>query len=64
MDKDVLNNQKIVRYQSGKLYETKDSYATEFPLTIMVNNEEFATVICSPNHLKELTIGFLASEVS
>ena len=62
MDKDVLNNQKIVRYQSGKLYETKDSYATEFPLTIMVNNEEFATVICSPNHLKELTIGFLASE--
>lgn len=28
----------------------------------MVNGEEFATVICSPNHMEELTLGFLASE--
>lgn len=28
----------------------------------MVNGEEFATVICSPNHMKELVLGFLASE--
>ncbi len=35
---------------------------TEFPLTIMVNGEEFATVICSPTNLEELVIGFLASE--
>ena len=33
---------------------------TEFPLTIMVNGEEFATVICSPTNLEELVIGFLA----
>ncbi len=35
----------------------------QFPLTIMANGEEFATVICSPTNLEELVIGFLASEV-
>lgn len=28
----------------------------------MVNGEEFATIICSPTNLRELVIGFLASE--
>lgn len=62
MNEDVLKDQPIVRFEDGKLIQTRDSYATEFPLTIMVNGDEFATVICSPNHLRELTLGFLASE--
>lgn len=62
MDKDVSQGQPIVRYENGKLFESDDSYVTEFPLTIMVNGEEFATVICSPTHMEELVIGFLASE--
>ncbi|MFZ8100488.1 formate dehydrogenase accessory sulfurtransferase FdhD, partial [Staphylococcus arlettae] len=62
MSKDVLNNQPIVRYENGELVESHDHYVTEFPLTIMVNGQEFATVICSPNNLTELVVGFLASE--
>lgn len=62
MHEDILTNQPIVRFENGKLVETKDHYVTEFPLTIMVNGEEFATIICSPNHLEELVLGFLASE--
>ncbi|MGO3048504.1 formate dehydrogenase family accessory protein FdhD [Staphylococcus casei] len=62
MNEDILTNQSIVRYEQGKLFNTTDHYVTEFPLTIMVNGEEFATVICSPNHLEELVLGFLASE--
>lgn|SRR5699024_253516 len=62
MNEDVLTNQHIVRYENGNLIETTDHYVTEFPLTIMVNGEEFATVICSPNHMEELVLGFLASE--
>lgn len=61
-DKDVLTNQTIVRFEDGELFETTDSYVTEFPLTVMVNGEEFATVICSPDHMEELVLGFLASE--
>ena len=62
MHEDVLTNQPIVRYEQGALIQTTDHYVTEFPLTIMVNGSEFATVICSPNHLEELVLGFLASE--
>ncbi|MCG3402500.1 formate dehydrogenase accessory sulfurtransferase FdhD [Staphylococcus massiliensis] len=62
MDKDLKTNQPIIRYKNGSLIETNDYYVTEFPLTIVVNKEEFATVLCSPNHLRELIIGFLASE--
>ncbi|MBI5974618.1 formate dehydrogenase accessory sulfurtransferase FdhD [Staphylococcus canis] len=62
MNRDIQYNQPIIRYENGKLYETEDSYVTEFPLTLMVNGEEFATVICSPNHIEELVLGFLASE--
>ncbi len=36
--------------------------ATEYPLTVMVNGEEFVTLVCSPDSLEELVIGFLASE--
>ncbi|BBD89340.1 formate dehydrogenase accessory sulfurtransferase FdhD [Staphylococcus caprae] len=62
MNKDVSTDQSIVRYENGELFETEDNYVTEFPLTIMVNGEEFATVICSPTNMEELVLGFLASE--
>ena len=62
MNKDVLQGQSIIRYEEGQLIQTTDSYVTEFPLTINVNGTEFATVICSPTHMEELVVGFLASE--
>lgn len=62
MNKDVLQGQSIIRYEDGQLINTTDSYVTEFPLTINVNGTEFATVICSPTHMEELVVGFLASE--
>ncbi|MDF0026860.1 formate dehydrogenase accessory sulfurtransferase FdhD, partial [Staphylococcus pseudintermedius] len=62
MSPDFKTNQPIVRFENGVLFETEDDYVTEVPLTIMVNREEFATVICSPNQLEELVLGFLASE--
>lgn len=62
MNRDIRYDQTIMRYENGQLFETTDNYVTEFPLTITVNGDEFATVICSPNHLDELVFGFLASE--
>ncbi|MDS3999212.1 formate dehydrogenase accessory sulfurtransferase FdhD [Staphylococcus capitis] len=62
MNNDVSSNQSIIRYENGQLFETEDFYVTEFPLTIMVNVEEFATIICSPTNMEELVLGFLASE--
>ena len=40
----------------------EDVVAREFPLTIILNNQELVTLLCSPNDLKYLAIGFLFSE--
>ena len=40
----------------------EDVVAREFPLTIILNNEELVTLLCSPTNLKYLAIGFLFSE--
>jgi len=39
-----------------------DLIVTEYPLTIFLNDEEFATVVCTPADLEEMVIGFLAAE--
>lgn len=41
---------------------TEDIVAKEFPLTIILNNQELVTLLCSPTDLKYLAIGFLFSE--
>jgi FdhD protein len=55
-------NKEIIKYENGKLFKGEDEIATEYPLTILVNGQEFATLVCTPSELDELVIGFLASE--
>ena len=58
-----LANKRTVRsYRDGGFHEIEDDVVTEYPVTIMLNEEEFATMVCSPEHLEDLVIGFLASE--
>lgn len=52
----------ITRYDGNISSKDHVEIEEEFPLTIVLNGEEFATMICSPTHLRELIIGFLASE--
>ena len=42
--------------------DSEDAVTIELPLTIMANNRELTTLLCSPTDLKYLAIGFLASE--
>lgn len=62
MGSQISQNNWIYRYENGILQEQMDEIVTEQPLTIMLNGQEFATMVCTPEHLEELTIGFLASE--
>lgn len=55
-------NQKIRKYSNGHLFDTTDNIVTEFPLTVFVNDMEFATMVCTPTHFEEMVVGFLASE--
>lgn len=40
----------------------EDTVVREFPLTILLNNQEVMTLICTPSNLDCLAIGFLFSE--
>ncbi|MSN98697.1 sufurtransferase FdhD [Bacillus paralicheniformis] len=62
MGKNITTSRNIFRYDNGEMTQQEDQMATEFPLTVMVNGEEFVTLVCSPDSLEELVIGFLASE--
>ncbi len=42
--------------------EVEDFVTEELPLTIILNNQELVTLLCSPRDLNYLAVGFLASE--
>ncbi len=50
------------RSAAGGLEPFEDTVVTEYPLTILLNGRELATVVCSPSHLEELVLGFLTAE--
>lgn len=58
----VMSSQPVMVYQDGRMTKQEDMIATESALTIVVNGEEFATLLCTPTYLEELSLGFLASE--
>jgi FdhD protein len=58
----LQNNWEVIRIHEGTMKRDAEEVAVEYPLTVMLNGEEFATMVCSPTDLRELLIGFLASE--
>ena len=52
----------ILRITEQGRRQSRDTVVTEFPLTIVLNNQELVTLLCSPTDLNYLAIGFLASE--
>ena len=50
------------RYEGDKHRQIEKQLVREFPLTIILNNTQLVTMLCSPGKLKELAIGFLVSE--
>ncbi len=52
----------ILRLTEESRSSIEDVVAREFPLTIILNNQELVTLLCSPTDLRYLAIGFLFSE--
>lgn len=52
----------IRRYKADHWEPFDDIVVAEYPLTVYVNDREFATIVCTPADLEQLVIGFLASE--
>ncbi len=49
----------VLKVKKSHLERTQSCIATEIPFTILVNDCEVATLLCSPIALEELSLGFL-----
>lgn len=52
----------VLKIEADKHNWEEDEIVTEYPLTIFLGDEEFATIVCTPADLEEMVIGFLAAE--
>ncbi|MEI3597473.1 MULTISPECIES: formate dehydrogenase accessory sulfurtransferase FdhD [unclassified Oceanobacillus] len=53
---------KTIKIKGTHQENVSEAIAAEFPLTLMLDGHEFATIVCSPGQLEDLVVGFLASE--
>lgn len=58
MKKEVV----IMKHSGAGFSSQSDEVAVEKPVTLLVNGIEMITLLCSPGHLDELAVGFLAGE--
>ena len=52
----------VLQFTKESSTSTENTVIREFPLTIILNNQELVTLLCSPMDLKYLATGFLLSE--
>nr|WP_246516613.1 formate dehydrogenase accessory sulfurtransferase FdhD [Salicibibacter cibarius] len=52
----------MLRFENGHTEWKDDIVAAEYPVTIKINGEEFVTMVCSPDYIEDMAIGYLASE--
>ncbi len=52
----------VTRLNNGEISNAEVSVARESPVTIILNNQELVTLLCSPIDLKYLVVGYLSSE--
>jgi len=52
----------ILRFTREGRSSIQDEVARELPVTIILNNQELVTMLCSPKNLDYLVVGFLSSE--
>jgi len=60
--KETATRMPVTRYINGVFSTGEDLVIREAPVTLFLNNHEFATMVCSPCDLRELAVGFLYSE--
>jgi FdhD protein len=60
--KDDVKQINIVKIKDETCEETLDSVVVEMPLKLYVNYELYTVLMCTPNEVKELAIGYLFSE--
>lgn len=52
----------VKKFEDGQMFPREDLVIKEYPLTIFLNGEEFITLMCTPDSLDYLVLGFLSSQ--
>lgn len=60
MENTVKRN--VLRIVGNNAKEMEDTIVTEYAVTVKVNQEEFVTMVCAPEYVEDMVIGYLASE--
>ncbi len=58
----AVKKRTVLRFKNGQMESVEDKIVTEFPVTVKINEEEFVTMVCSPQYIEDMVIGYLASE--
>jgi len=60
--KPIEVKRKTLRFENGSTQPTEDRIVTEYPVTVKLNGQELMTMVCTPEYIEDMIIGFLASE--
>jgi FdhD protein len=52
----------ILKYANGSIKDAEDVIVTEYPITVKINEQEFVTMVCTPEYIEDMVVGYLASE--
>jgi len=52
----------ILRFENNQIREVEDIVVTEYAVTVKINQQEFVTMVCTPEYVEDMVIGYLASE--
>ncbi|WP_421662145.1 formate dehydrogenase accessory sulfurtransferase FdhD [Lysinibacillus telephonicus] len=55
-------NREIIRIENNKIKEVEDIVVTEHAVTVKINQQEFVTMVCTPEYVEDMVVGYLASE--
>ena len=52
----------ITRIENNEVKEIEDLVVTEHAVTVKINQHEFVTMVCTPEYVEDMVMGYLASE--
>lgn len=52
----------ILRIENNKVKVVEDIVVTEYAVTVKINQQEFVTMVCTPEYVEDMVMGYLASE--
>lgn len=56
--KPIEVKREVLRFVNGHAEKVEDSIVTEYPVTVKINGQEFVTMVCTPEFIEDMVIGF------